>query len=39
MTIHTVYKYSLELADVVDIEMPKGAKILCVQIQHGAPRI
>ena len=32
-----VYKYPLEIQDVVRVVMPKGAKVLTVQVQHGRP--
>lgn len=35
----TIYKYKLENTDLQTIEMPKFAKILCVQIQNGEPHI
>ncbi len=30
----TVWKYSIPVADLVCIEVPKGGKPLCVQVQH-----
>lgn len=30
-----IYKYELTITDVAVIEMPKGAKMLTVQMQHG----
>jgi len=35
----TIYKYQIETADVQTIEMPAGAKILCLQMQQGKPCI
>lgn len=35
----TIYKYELEVEDKQEIRMPKGAKILSVQTQHGNPCI
>lgn len=32
--INTVWKYELQPDDYVDLEMPIGAKILCVQSQN-----
>ena len=32
-----IFKYELEVADHQTIQMPTGAQILCVQIQHGVP--
>lgn len=41
--MHTIYKYRLDdfqgLPFSLDIEMPIGAKILCVQIQNNVPCI
>ena len=34
-----VYKYSVPMKDKFYIEMPKGAEILCVQVQHERPHI
>ena len=33
----TIYKYEVRIADEFVIEMPKGARILTVQTQGGAP--
>lgn len=33
----TIYKYPLQTVDDQDIEMPIGAKILTVKMQHGQP--
>ena len=30
-----VYKYILQMADTQEIELPEGAEILSVQLQHG----
>lgn len=35
--MRTIYKYYLKLDGVQHIEMPKGAKILCVQLQQRSP--
>ena len=35
----TIYKYTLEIADINKIEMPYDAEILCVQVQYAVPRI
>jgi hypothetical protein len=35
--IRTVYKYPLP--GDMDIGMPKGARVLCVQLQNGAPML
>ena len=34
-----VYKYPIEIQDVVKIMMPKDAKVLTVQVQNGTPCI
>ena len=34
-----IYKYTAELENEFVLEMPKGAKILTVQIQNGFPEI
>lgn len=35
-----IWKFQIgELADVVEIDMPKGAQILTIQMQHGNPCI
>lgn len=31
----TIYKYSFEINDVVELKMPKGAQLLSVQDQEG----
>lgn len=33
----TIYKYPFRIDDEVEIEMPVGATLLTVQIQHGQP--
>ena len=33
----TVYKYPLEVNDEVIVMMPKGARVLSVQVQNGRP--
>lgn len=35
--MRTIYKYPLEITDIQSVEMPKGAQILCVQMQNGTP--
>jgi hypothetical protein len=30
----TVHKYPIPLDDIVEIEMPKGAQVLCIDTQH-----
>ena len=34
-----IYKYTLELVDFQFVDMPKNAKILSAQVQHGQPRL
>lgn len=34
-----IYKYPFEVRDDFYIEMPKGASVLTVQVQYGAPCI
>ena len=34
-----IYKYTLEVTDVQDIQLPVDAQILTVQTQHGAPQL
>jgi hypothetical protein len=33
----TIWKYKLDLTDVQEVIMPKGAKVLSVQIKDGVP--
>lgn len=35
----TIWKYSIPIEDDIEIEMPHGAEILCVQMQGGEPRL
>lgn len=35
----TIWKYDLEITDEQKIKMPLKAKVLCVQIQNGLPKI
>ena len=35
----TIWKYPFEIKDDLTIEMPAGAEILSVQVQHGEPCI
>ena len=35
----TIWKFDFEVTDYIEIEMPKDAKILSVQIQHEKPCI
>lgn len=32
--MHTIYKYELEVTDEQYIEIPKFAKVLCIQVQN-----
>lgn len=34
---NTIWKYELKVTDHNRLELPKGANILCVQLQHGQP--
>lgn len=34
-----VFKYPLPISDVVEVVMPKDAKVLAVQVQNGTPCI
>lgn len=34
-----VWKYDVQLADMFTIDIPRGSRILTVQVQNGAPRI
>ena len=34
-----VYKYNIEINDYFDLELPFGAKILKVDVQHGYPQL
>ncbi len=36
---HTIWKFPLELTNEQTLEMPDGAEILCLQLQHGIPTI
>ncbi len=33
----TIYKYPLPVSDEFNVHMPKGARLLSVQVQHDAP--
>lgn len=35
--MRTIWKYELPIADEFTIEMPAGAKVLCVQVQRRIP--
>ena len=35
----TIYKYPLNMDDVIKVQMPEGAKVLTVQMQGGSPYI
>lgn len=35
----TIHKYQFQIADKVIVQMPKGAKVLSVQLQNGVPTI
>jgi hypothetical protein len=32
-----IFKYQLPIEDCTEIDMPKGAKVLCVQVQNEQP--
>jgi len=34
-----IYKYQLDTTDIQNIKMPKGAEILCIQVQNNIPCI
>ena len=34
-----VFKYAIDVKDSTKVEMPKGAKVLSLQVQHGTPFI
>ncbi|MFW2163132.1 hypothetical protein ACG93T_17440 [Acinetobacter beijerinckii] len=35
----TIYKYDLAIQDNQTIEMPAGSKALCIDVQHGDPKL
>jgi len=35
----TIYKYDLAIQDNQTIEMPAGSKALCIDTQHGDPKL
>lgn len=35
----TIYKYSIPIEDEFTLDLPDGARILCVQTQHDAPQL
>lgn len=35
----TIYKYPVPLTDDFTLDLPKGAKVLTVQMQHGEPQL
>lgn len=37
--MRSVYKYTLEEADRMELDLPVGAEILSIQYQHGQPRL
>jgi hypothetical protein len=39
MTDRAIWKYTLEVTDLQTLEMPVGAEILSVQMQHGVPTL
>ena len=39
MTMETIWKYPIEIQDRQTIKMPRGAAILCCQVQKGVPCI
>lgn len=34
-----IYKYPLQINDTQTVMIPKGAKLLTVQMQHGSPQL
>ena len=32
-----IWKFPFEVTDVIDLEMPRGAQVLAVQVQHRQP--
>ena len=37
--MQSVYKYTIPVEDYFSLDLPKGAKILTVQEQHGKPQL
>jgi hypothetical protein len=37
--VKTIWKFPLPIEDRVEISMPSGAEILCVQTQRGYPQV
>jgi len=37
--MNTIWKFPLTITDQNEIEMPKGAELLTVQMQHGEPQL
>jgi hypothetical protein len=37
--MRVIYKYDLQVTEVQTIELPAGAEILTVQMQHGMPQL
>jgi len=37
--MRTIWKFDLQVSDKVTIEMPKGAVILSIQVQHGIAKM
>jgi hypothetical protein len=37
--VRTIHKYTVETEDSFTLDMPQGAEVLCVQLQHGVPQI
>lgn len=37
--MNSVYKYTIPVEDYFSLDLPKGAKILTVQEQHGEPQL
>lgn len=33
--MNTIHKFNLAVTDTQSVSMPKGAKVLCVQVQNG----
>jgi len=35
----TIYKYAVDINDDINVDMPEGAQVLCVQVQNSLPCI
>jgi hypothetical protein len=33
----TIWKFQLQIVDCIEVDMPRGAVVLCVQVQSGTP--